>query len=95
MALLKVLLGPEGRRQLEMRRMANEQLFENYDNELVLRLHNVKNLRDTRIILGKFKEQLDNQPPTAQKAKNFLAPYAQKQPRTLYRYTQMVKGFMK
>ena len=56
--LLETLLGPEGRRRLQLRRMSNEGLFRQYDNELILRLHNVKNLSDTRKMLARFKEYL-------------------------------------
>jgi integrase/recombinase XerD len=90
-----VLLGPEGKRKLRLRTLSNDQLIELYDSELVLRLHNVKNLSDTRKILARLKEHLGNYPPSAELAKSFLAQYANRQPRTLYRYAQMVKAFMK
>jgi len=48
--LLEILLGPEGRRRLQLRHLTNDQLFQLYD-DLVLRLHNAKNLTDTRKIL--------------------------------------------
>ena len=35
--------------------MPNSELFDLYDSNLVLRLHNAKNLSDTRKILAKFK----------------------------------------
>jgi site-specific recombinase XerD len=92
---LEVLLGPEGKRKLRLRTLSNDQLIELYDSELVLRLHNVKNLSDTRKILARLKEHLGNYPPSAELAKSFLAQYANRQPRTLYRYAQMVKAFMK
>ncbi len=44
--------------------MTNEELFRLYDNDLVLRLHNVKNLSDTRKILDRFKEHLSGYPPS-------------------------------
>ncbi len=37
-------------RRLEIEQMSNNELFQCYDNELVLRLHSAKNLRDTRTI---------------------------------------------
>jgi site-specific recombinase XerD len=88
-------LGPEGKRKLRLRNLTNDQLIELYDSELVLRLHNAKNLSDTRKILAYFKDHLGNYPPSAELAKSFLARYANKSARTLYRYTQMVKAFMK
>jgi hypothetical protein len=38
---------------------------------------------------------LGEMPPSAGAAKGFLAQFASKKPRTLYRYAQMVKAFMK
>ncbi|MFC1906686.1 tyrosine-type recombinase/integrase [Chloroflexota bacterium] len=75
--------------------MNNGDLLKRYDIELVLRLHNKKNLRDTRIILGKFEAFLAGRPPSPDLAKEFLAQFAGRKPRTLYRYAQMVKAFMK
>ena len=59
-----------------LRRMTNDDLFRHYDDELVLRLHNKKNLTDTRKILQKFKDFLGDYPPSTMLAKSFLAPYA-------------------
>jgi hypothetical protein len=81
--------------QIERPLAENPYLFASYDNELVLRLHNAKNLRDTRTILVHFEKHLGDNPPTAELAKSFLVRFADKQPRTLYRYFQMVKAFMK
>ena len=79
-----------------MKHMTNEELFKLYDSELALRLHNAKNLSDTRKVLARFLlEYLKGYPPTPELAKAFLAQYADKKPRTLYRYAQMIKGFMK
>jgi hypothetical protein len=47
--LLETLLGPEGRRRLKLRYMTNDGVFQLYDSDLVLRLHNAKNLSATRI----------------------------------------------
>ncbi|MEE9520657.1 MAG: tyrosine-type recombinase/integrase, partial [Dehalococcoidales bacterium] len=85
----------EGRRRLALRRLSNEDLFRHYDDELVLRLHAPKNLSDTRTFLRKFKEYLGGYPPSPQLAKAFLVQYSNRKPRTLYRYAQMLKGFMK
>jgi len=75
--------------------MRNEELLKLYDSELILKLHNEKNLRDTRTILTKFKDYLGEFPPTPELAKSFLAQYAIRKPRTLYRYTQMLRCFMR
>lgn len=57
--------------------MQNEELFKLYESKLALRLHNVKNLSDTRTILSHFLlEYLNGYPPTPELAKAFLAQYA-------------------
>ena len=75
--------------------MGNEELLQIYDSDLVLRLRNPKNLSDTRKILSRFKEYLNGFPPSPELAKGFLAQYASRKPRTLYRYAQAIKIFMK
>jgi len=67
------LLGPEGKRRLRLRRMTNNELFQLYDSDLVLRLRNAKNLSDTRKILTKFKQYLSGFPLSPELAKGFLA----------------------
>lgn len=91
-----MLLGEEGKRRLKLRRMTNEELFPLYDEtELVLRLHNKKNLTDTRRLLDEFHRYLNGYPPSAELAKGFLARFADKKPRTRYRYTHAVKMLMR
>jgi len=80
---------------LELRHLANNDLFRLYDDDLVLRLHNAKNLSDTRKVLGRFREYLNGYPPSPELAKGFLAQYVDRKPRTLYRYAMMLKVFMK
>jgi len=78
-----------------LRQMNNEDLFQLYDSDLVLRLHNEKNLSDTRKILTRSKKYLGSYPPSPELAKAFLAPYTNRKPRTLYRYAQILGMFMK
>ena len=78
-----------------LRRMTNEELFKLYDSDLVLRLHSPKNLSDTRKFLTRFNQYLGSYPPSPEIAKSFLAQYADRKPRTLYRYAQMLRMFMK
>jgi integrase/recombinase XerD len=80
---------------LMLRNLPNSELIRLYDSQLVLRLHNAKNLRDTRHILARFLSYLGAYPPSPELAKSFLAQYVEKQPATLYRYAQMIKAFMK
>ena len=56
-----------------MRQMSNSDLFKRYDIELVLRLHNKKNLSDTRKMLGKFETFLAERSPSVDLAREFLA----------------------
>jgi len=90
-----MLLGPEGKRRLTLRGLSNDELLHRYDSELVLRLRAPRNLSDTRKLLGKFKTYLGEYPPSAQLAKSFLAQYADRKERTLYRYAQMLRMFMR
>jgi len=93
--IISAVLGPQERRRLELRQMGNEELFRNYDNDLVLRLHNQKNLSDTRKMLGRFEAHLAGRAPSPELAKEFLAQFVNRKLRTLYRYAQMIKGFMR
>ena len=93
--IMSAVLGPQERRRLEMRQMDNEELFRRYDTELVLRLLNLKNLRDTRNRLAEFKEYLNGRPPSPDLAKSFIAKWVGMNSYTRYRYTHMIKSFMR
>ena len=93
--ILEVLLGVEGRRRLTLKHMNNGDLFKLYDTDLVLRLHNAKNLSDSRKMLARFQEYLGGYPPSPLLAKSFLAQYANKKPTTLHKYAHTVKFFIK
>ena len=80
---------------MTLRQKCNDELFELYDSDIALRLRNAKNLSDTRKILARFKQYLKQFPPSPEIAKVFLAPFANRKPRTLYRYAQMIRVFMK
>ena len=68
-----------------LRQMNNGDLFQLYDSDLVLRLHNAKNLADTRKILTRFKESLGDYLPSPELVKSFLTQYTDRKPRTLYK----------
>lgn len=72
----------------------NTDLFRLYDDNLVLRINNEKNLRDTRNKLAEFQEYLGELPPTIEATKSFLARFTHLKPRSRYRYTQMIQTFM-
>jgi len=80
---------------LALRNLPNTELARLYDSELVLKLHNPKNLRDTRTVLSHFMSYLGAYPPSPELAKSFLAQYTNRKARTLYRCTQMIRSFMK
>jgi hypothetical protein len=44
--------------------MTNDEIFQRYDSELLLRLHNTKDLSDHRRMLSKFRESIGEFPPT-------------------------------
>jgi integrase/recombinase XerD len=92
---LEALLGPEGKRRLRLRHMTNEELFPLYDSDLLLRLHNAKDLSDHRRMLARFRIALQAFPPSVELAKTFLAQYVDRKPRTLARYAKMIGGFMR
>jgi hypothetical protein len=56
--LIEAPFGVEGKRRRMFRQTTNDELFKLYDGDLLLRLHNVKNLSDTRKTLERFKEYL-------------------------------------
>jgi len=89
------MLEPEGRRQLQLKQMTNGDLLQLYDSEIKLRLHNPKNLRNTRKMPGRFQVFLAGRAPSPELAKAFLAQFIDRARRALYRYTQMIKAFMK
>ncbi|MFC1939791.1 tyrosine-type recombinase/integrase [Chloroflexota bacterium] len=88
-------IDPDYARRLQMRQMSNRDLFKRYDPELLLRLHNRKNLSDTRNTLKNFEAFLDGRSPSRDLAKEFLARFVDRKPRTRSRYAQMIKSFMK
>jgi len=75
--------------------LGNEELFQRYEDELILRLNNPKNLRDTRKRLDEFLGHLGGRQPSPEIAKVFLKRYANRKHRTRYRYTHMIKAFMR
>jgi hypothetical protein len=93
--LLEELLGPEGRRRLALKSKTNEELFTLYDAELILKVHNTRNLENERRLLTKFHSYLNGSKPSPELAKGFLSQYSSKKPGTLARYAATIKSFMK
>ena len=67
------VLGSGGGRILQLWSKTNIELLALYDPEIVLRLHNARNLKDTRRLLSLFMVFLGDQKPSAELAKLFLA----------------------
>ncbi len=78
-----------------MKNLNNDEVFQLYDSELTLRIRNLRNLSQDRRLLDRFNQYLNGYPPSPEFAKSFLAQYAEKRPRTLCRYGQTIKSFMK
>jgi integrase/recombinase XerD len=96
MEVLEMLLGAEGKRRLRLRHMTNEELIQHYDSVLVLRLHNQKDLSDTRKMIARYLVgYLNGLPPSPETARDFLVQFVNRKPRTLARYAKMIKSFMK
>ncbi len=70
--LLEALLGTEGRRKLTLRHKTNPELFMLYDNELVLRIRNARNLDNERRLPDKFHQYLNGFPSSVELAKRFF-----------------------
>ena len=58
---------------MSLRHKNNNELFTLYDSELVLRVHNTRNLRNDSGLLDKFKGYLNGYPPSPESAKAFRA----------------------
>ena len=66
--LLVALLGPEGRRRLQLRNLSNDKLFAMYEVDLILRIRNEKNLKNILNLLTRFKDFLGSYPPSEELA---------------------------
>jgi integrase/recombinase XerD len=93
--LLEALLGPEGRRRLALKNKTNDELFALYEAELILKIHNTRNLETDRRLLTKFHSYLNDSSPSPELAKGFISQFSSKKPGTLARYAATIKSFMK
>jgi integrase len=92
--MLEMLLGEDLKRQLRLRQMTNDELFESYDAELINHHQSAKALNEERRVLGHFKEYLGQWPPSPESAKRFLAQFRELKTWTRYHYTQVISAFM-
>ena len=89
-----MLLGTDGKRKLRLRHKTNSELFNEYENVLILKHRSSDALVEARRVLGHFKTHLGQWPPTPELAMSFLAQFKDRKPTTLYRYDSIIKGFM-
>ena len=68
-----IIMGPEGRRRLELKYVSNDKLFTMYQAELILRIRNERNLKNIINFLDKFKDYLGQYPPSEPLCKAFLS----------------------
>jgi integrase/recombinase XerD len=74
---------------------SNVEIFSNYEKELKLRIHSLRNLGLEKSLLRKFQDHLGERKPTVELAKQFISLYTDRSKRTLIRYATTIKGFMK
>jgi integrase/recombinase XerD len=92
--MLEVLLGSEGKRKIRLRRKTNDELFQLYEAQLVLRHRSQEALEEAKRVLSHFREYLGEFPPSPEIAAGFLAQFADHKTTTLYRYHSIIKTFM-
>ena len=76
-----------------MMQMSNDELLRRYDTEPVLKIRNKRNLRYDRQLLWRFRNYIDDLPPSSSLVKNFIAQYADRAPATQARYASTLKAF--
>jgi integrase len=86
-------LGEDGKRKLRLRQMTNDQLFESYDSDLILKNQSKKGLYEARRVLKHFKDFIGEFPPSPELGKQFLAQFADRKVATKYRYAQILTAF--
>jgi hypothetical protein len=80
---------------LALKHKTNDELFALYEAELILKVHNPRNLENDRRLLAKFHSYLNGSQPSPELAKGFLSQFSGKKPGTLARYATTIKSFMK
>jgi integrase len=92
--MLEMVLGTDGKRKLRLRRKTNDELFSLYDSQLILQYRSQDALAEARRVLGHFKDDLGQFPPTPELATAYLVKFKDRKPNTLYRYASILKGLM-
>ena len=92
--LILSALDEKSRRRLLLRTKSNPELFHLYKAELVLRIRNKRNLSLYNQVLDRFREFLADNPPSSVLAKSFLGKWSKSKPATIYKYLNIIKGFL-
>ncbi len=87
-------MGSEGKRKIRLRRKTNTELFQLYEDQLILRHRSKEALEEAKRVLRHFREYLGEFPPSPEIAASFLAQFADRKTTTLYRYHSIIKTFM-
>ena len=77
-----------------LKNLPNDELFGQYDAELVLRHRSPEALKEPRRIIGHFRSFLGEYPPSVELAKSHLSQFVDRKPRTLERYAAELRTFM-
>jgi|GEM_PF-2063922 len=80
---------------MDLRNKSNDELFELYQAEIILKNRNTDARKEYTRILFHLKEYLGEFPPSAALAKNYLSQFSTIKSATLYKYAAVIKGFMK
>ena len=89
-----MLLSPNLKEQLRLRRLDNNTLFDTYLGELRLRNLSPYYIKKVWELLRTFKDFLNGEQPTPLLAKTFLSQYVSRKPNTVVTYFTYVNGFM-
>ena len=87
-------MGSEGERKLRLRHKTNDELFNLYDSQLVLKRASKDGLEEARRVLRHFRAYVGQYSPSPELAVVFLAQFKDRKPATLYRYGSIIKGFI-
>jgi integrase len=92
--MLEMLLGSDGKRKLRLRHKTNDELFQLYDAQLILRYQTKDTLDEARRLLRHFREFVGESPPSPELAASFLARFVHLKSTSVHRYHALTQGFM-
>jgi integrase len=92
--MLEVLPGSEGKRKIILRLKTNDELFQLYEAQLILRHRSQEALEEAKRVLRHFREYPGELPLSPELAASFPAQFADRKTTTLYRYHSIIKTFV-